>query len=241
MIIYKVTNIINGKCYIGQTNNLHKRKSHHILVAKKKSTLIFHRALLKYGVDTFIWEVLCECETKEELDEMEFHYIKQYNSFGTGGYNMTLGGDGGWGHSVSLDARKRIGDFNRGKKRTEEEKEHLRQLNTGKTYSDETKEKHRVNALIWWSSDKNKDERSIKIGNALRGKCKTDSHKEIMSHVNPSAKPCVFVSPDGEEHTGHALKWLCRKLNLSYDAMRDVLNGKRNKTRDGWSGYWITP
>jgi hypothetical protein len=40
----------------------------------------------------FSWEMLCECETKEELDEMEIHYIRQYNSLSkNNGYNMTWG------------------------------------------------------------------------------------------------------------------------------------------------------
>lgn len=100
MIIYKAVNIINGKSYIGQTVQLlNKRKSKHFYDSKKISNLIFHNAIRKHGWNNFTWAVLCECETKEELDEMEFHYIKQYNSHKSDkGYNMTWGGDGGFDH-----------------------------------------------------------------------------------------------------------------------------------------------
>lgn len=98
MIIYKATNKINGKCYIGQTvKTLNKRiPSHKCDALTRNSSYGFHRALRKYGFDSFTWEILCECETKGEMNEMEYHYIKQYRSHGSeNGYNMTWGGDGG--------------------------------------------------------------------------------------------------------------------------------------------------
>ena len=98
MIIYKVTNSINGKSYIGQTaQTLKKRIGNHKLQVKNGSTTYFYNAIRKYGFDNFSWEVLCICETKQEMDEMEFHYIKQYHTYSypdRTGYNMTLGGDG---------------------------------------------------------------------------------------------------------------------------------------------------
>lgn len=92
MIIYKVTNKINGKVYIGQTiSSLQTRKSQHLYESRKNS-YIFHRAIRKYGFINFSWEVLCICESREELNEMEFHYIKQYHSYmREGGYNMNYG------------------------------------------------------------------------------------------------------------------------------------------------------
>jgi len=95
MIIYKVTNKINNKCYIGQTiRSLEQRKHEHSRDIKKFN-IVFYRSIKKYGWNSFEWKVLEKCDTKEELDEMEFHYIKQYNTFIPNGYNMTWGGDGG--------------------------------------------------------------------------------------------------------------------------------------------------
>lgn len=101
-IIYKVTNKINNKVYIGQTiKSLSDRRKKHF-TCSKDSNYYFHKALRKYDDVVFIWEVIEMCQSKEELDEMEFHYIKQYNSFGSGGYNLTFGGEGFVGkHSKS--------------------------------------------------------------------------------------------------------------------------------------------
>lgn len=96
MIIYKVTNKINGKVYIGQTiHSLEHRKSGHERDARcqKKTTVKFHNALLKYGYDNFEWEVLKECTSQEELDYYEDFYIKKYNSTDREtGYNLKSGG-----------------------------------------------------------------------------------------------------------------------------------------------------
>jgi len=96
MIIYFSKNTINNKYYIGQTKfTLEKRKKEHKKRYKSKYNLFFYNSLKKYGWNNFIWEVIEECESKEELDEMEFHYIKQFHSHvSENGYNLTWGGDG---------------------------------------------------------------------------------------------------------------------------------------------------
>lgn len=91
--IYKVTNNINGKIYIGQTNNFEKRKREHIL--EKDDNSIFHKALRKYGAENFTWQVIDFCNSKKQIDGMERFYILKYKSFKPNGYNMTKGGDGG--------------------------------------------------------------------------------------------------------------------------------------------------
>ena len=62
--IYKVTNKINGKIYIGQTNNFEKRKREHLL-DKRTNHQAFKRALNKYGFDGFDWEIIDKCEEEE--------------------------------------------------------------------------------------------------------------------------------------------------------------------------------
>lgn len=112
MIIYKSTNKINGKEYIGQTvNSLEKRISSH--KASKKETYFSH-ALKKYGNENFEWEVLKECNSKEELDKMEIFYIKELNTFKPNGYNLTLGGDAGTlGWKPTIENKKNISDGNK--------------------------------------------------------------------------------------------------------------------------------
>jgi group I intron endonuclease len=101
MLIYRVTNTVNGKVYIGKWS--HPTPDHrwrlHKSAAKSGSPYYFHRAIRKYGSDAFKVEVIDRAKTPEELSEMEKQYIASYQSNDPEkGYNMTLGGEGhnGW-------------------------------------------------------------------------------------------------------------------------------------------------
>ena len=104
--IYKVTNKVNGKVYIGQSVDIGRRWRQHMTAA---DDIYFHKAIQKYGVDNFIWEVIEKCK-KSELDERESYWIEYYDSFNKG-YNCTKGGGctgGGednpnWKGGISLD------------------------------------------------------------------------------------------------------------------------------------------
>ena len=94
MIVYKVTNIINNKKYIGiTTKTLEHRKKIHLRDSKSKNTY-FYKAIKKYGEENFIWEEIDHAETIEELEELEKYYIKLYDTFDNKdkGYNTTSGG-----------------------------------------------------------------------------------------------------------------------------------------------------
>ena len=97
VLIYKITNTINNKCYIGQTiKSAEERWKEH-----KRSININHpncinktlyKAMRKYGIENFTFEVLQDnIETYEQLDKAEIYWINYYNSF-VKGYNETFGG-----------------------------------------------------------------------------------------------------------------------------------------------------
>ena len=94
MIIYKATNLINGKIYIGQTvNKLQIRKSSHMCEANARHTYYFANALSKYGKDNFKWQVICICPNIDSLNEQEQYYIAYFNSMNRSiGYNLQSGG-----------------------------------------------------------------------------------------------------------------------------------------------------
>ena len=92
--IYKVTNLMNGKIYIGKTNNFTKRKLEHTRYDINNGN-IFHKALKKYGESNFKWEIIDTCTGLDQINKLEKYYIKKFNSYKPNGYNMTKGGDGG--------------------------------------------------------------------------------------------------------------------------------------------------
>src|SRR3954471_13729319 len=96
-IVYKITNVLNGKEYIGQTTSeMTKRwKSHKASSRDNRSDSIFHRALAKYGFDVFVVHVLCSCSDQTELDKMECYFIEHYNTKTPSGYNTKGGGANG--------------------------------------------------------------------------------------------------------------------------------------------------
>lgn len=79
MIIYKITNTVNGMCYVGQTiQKLNKRKGNHKSdLRRNRSNTTLYNAMRKYGWDSFIWETICSCSSIKELNEKEIYYIKR--------------------------------------------------------------------------------------------------------------------------------------------------------------------
>ena len=93
--IYKITNTINGKSYIGQSTNIERRwkqeKNDSMNIESHSYDYPLMKAFRKYGIENFNFEVIEECEVKE-LDDKEVYWIDFYDTF-FHGYNQTLGGD----------------------------------------------------------------------------------------------------------------------------------------------------
>jgi group I intron endonuclease len=88
MIIYKTTNLINGKIYVGKDTNDNPNYL--------GSGIILKNAIKKYGIQNFKKEILENCNTIKDLNEREKYWIKKYNTLDKQiGYNISLGGDGG--------------------------------------------------------------------------------------------------------------------------------------------------
>ena len=94
--IYKITNTINNKVYIGQSIDIAKRWREHkrrAFVQNKEYNKYLYNAFRKYGLENFSFEIIKECP-REQLDKLECFYIRQYNSCNElYGYNETGGYD----------------------------------------------------------------------------------------------------------------------------------------------------
>lgn len=107
MIVYRATNKINGKSYIGlTTKTLEFRRWQHENYAKRGLGYAFHRAIRKYGSDSFLWDILATANTEDELKEIEVSEISKVPSEKL--YNMTLGGDGTFGRYASEETKRKI-------------------------------------------------------------------------------------------------------------------------------------
>lgn len=165
--IYKITNTINNKIYIGKTKEtIDSRYKRHIYdIEHHKTKSLLYDAMKKYGIDSFKVEQIDVADTLEDLNEKEKFYIKNLNSTNPAiGYNINKGGDGGHGgpmfkgHHHSEETRKqmsisRMGDKNSnyGNHRImpdEEKHKHAcpGELNGmyGKKHSEESKVKNRL-------------------------------------------------------------------------------------------------
>lgn len=93
--IYKITNLINGHYYIGQSVDIKKRFREHKFSASNKThkdhSTPIHRAMSKYGCENFSYEILEEC-SKEKLDEREIFWIRELKAKENGNYNVLDGG-----------------------------------------------------------------------------------------------------------------------------------------------------
>jgi len=117
MLIYKVTNQINQKSYVGKTElPFNIRRNNHLSDTRRGCQFAFHRALRKYGEENFTWEILEDTiEDKLLLDDRERFYISLYKTFGPNGYNMSEGGEGQTGWVPSDETRAKWSAQRKGK------------------------------------------------------------------------------------------------------------------------------
>ena len=133
MIIYKTTNLVNGKIYVGQ----HTGKNPNYL----GSGTIISNAIKKHGRENFTRITLQECTTQEELNKIETFWIDKLNARNRKfGYNIQRGGNGIGKHSE--ETKKLLSEAHKGKKHTLESIEKMRKWKrVGKPHTEETKKK----------------------------------------------------------------------------------------------------
>ena len=136
--VYVITNILNGQCYVGITKDLEARWKDH---CRNRESSRLQRAIKKYGVDAFEFKHIADAFSWKNACAIEILLIKEYKSRSPNGYNLTDGGDGGYGYKfgeeeikarserMSTDANPMLGKFG--------EKNHY----FGKKHSDEAKAK----------------------------------------------------------------------------------------------------
>lgn len=215
-IIYKCTNTINGKVYVGKTiqRPFSTYCARHISSAIRradsrcKKPRKFYNAIRKYGKEVFVWEILEEV-SKESLNEREIYYIDKYGTFKKG-YNETLGGDGSLGVTYvrTPEIRAKISRSLTGKKRSKESVDKQR-----RTMS---RENHPL------------------FGKGHRASSIRKMRASKKGPNNPMAKIYEFISPEGERTiVKGGFNKFCSEHHLWHNAMTSVARGEKENHK-GW-------
>jgi group I intron endonuclease len=201
MVIYKVTNLLNGKIYVGQDSN--NRDEYF------GSGIWISRSIKKYGRKNFKKEIIEVCSSLEELNNKEIFWISKLNSTDPNiGYNVHNGGTGGdrytnnprideikekarlknlgnnnpfYGKSHTIESKKSISEKQKGKFVSEETKKKISDSHKGKNIPEEVKKKMSENSL-----NKGKElsgDVKIKISNKLKGRVFSAETKKKMSEA----------------------------------------------------------
>jgi len=149
MVIYKTTNLVNGKQYIGRDS--HNNPNY------LGSGVLLQRAISKYGKDNFKKEIIEECLSLENLIRREEYWLDYYDAGNNpmfynvhnkgNGYSVSGEKHPMYGKEPSEETRQKISKANRGQKRTDETKRKISQALTGRKISEETRIKNRNSHL----------------------------------------------------------------------------------------------
>ena len=207
--IYRITNKINGKTYIGQ--HKYKKLNDDYMGSGK----ILKLAQKKYGIKNFIKEILySSIQYKETADDVERFAIAKERALGKAEYNIADGGGGCGSHSE--ETKKKISEGNKGKKVSEETKKKMSESHKG--------------VQVWNKGIPRTDETKRKISEANKGKKLSEEAKKKMSESRKgrtSWNKGKKLEPLSEEHKMKISEAM--KGNTHTKGMKWFNNGKINK------------
>jgi group I intron endonuclease len=150
--IYRITNRVNGKVYVGQTRVPKRRWTDHQYAAKKNVDTYFYSAVRKYGASNFEYEIMEVC-TLAQADDREMYWIRRLRATDKEyGYNTSIGGTNG-NNSTSQEVRDKISRAKKGVSTgpcPPERAENIRRakLASGYRHTEETKQKIKDNRNV---------------------------------------------------------------------------------------------
>jgi len=212
--LYKITNLINGKSYIGQTKNFKKRICQHKTC---KSKTAIHLAIIQYGSQNFSYDIIGTYGL-DQIDEIEREFITKFNTIWPNGYNLTPGGiffknqheetkrkisiknKGKKDPPFTEEHRRKISESQKGKKLSPEHIQMIRERSIGRKLSDETKKKissaHMGKKLSQETIDKMigrpcSPETRAKMSQSQKGRTHSEKTKEKLRKINLGKTPSL--------------------------------------------------
>lgn len=222
--VYKITNCINGKLYIG----IHKHRGPDLDTRYWAGGILINEAFRKYGKSNFSREIIEWCYSKEELNSREEYWIKEFDTRNLEiGYNLAAGGfhNGGnqLGHKTTQETRQKISIANKGHIASDEARYNLSISHTGLKQSVETIEKR----LTKTRGKVRSIEQRIRMSQGCKCRVYTNicegCGKEFKATIN-SRKYCVdcrvkFVREREQLHkNSRVVHLLCKECGKIFEA-----------------------
>jgi group I intron endonuclease len=224
MRIYRRTNTVNGKVYIGKTTQpVDVRWQQMLSEVRGGARAPIYNAIRKYGAAAFKTDILYTAQTLHELSRMETFFIILHQSHKTeNGYNLTLGGDGAspgalnpmWGKTHTDEVKAKLRGLRLGTRQTEATKRKISESERGdknpffgKTHSEENRRLYAENAHKQMLGTKRSEETKRKMSLAALGVPKSLAHCAAISAAK-KGKPGRVPSVAGIERIREAkLQW----------------------------------
>jgi group I intron endonuclease len=238
--IYAWENKVNGKMYIGKANNLYRRiyeEMSGFRNGKHQNLKKLFNAVQKYGIDNFQVIKLLEVP-KQYLGRIEILLIEYYNTK-KNGYNCTTGGEGTFGHKVSVNQIKI-------------QKERMK-----KYWTDERKKEHKEKMKIWFNSKTSDEKQEMKNGGSLWlknpnivKKHKENCQKSLITtnriekqrnslknyykkHKSKKAISISVIDPNGVKLSIIGVDKFCKDYGFGYRSIKKLINGQKSDHK-GW-------
>lgn len=260
MFVYKITNKINGKMYIGYDTgpiNEHRRWIvHQYAIKHLYNRTIFYNAMRKHGIENFGFEIIDKtAQNVDELANLEIYYIKKLKTLIPNGYNMSEGGFGGdnFKHmskgrldkvkkKMSEKQREKIENDSEYKKQKQKNMERARKKaleiknNLSEEEYKEYCQKKSETTYRWWKDREltDDDRKRYSEGQKKRFDNLTEEEWKEVGEISRKAREKIWrvESPTGEIFEVKGLKRFCQENGLNYNIL---FSSKRyNKKAHGW-------
>ena len=232
--IYKITNTVNGKSYIGQTIHDAEKTRIRQHLRGKGSQPVKH-AIKKYGQDAFTFEILHDGIIPEFLDDLEKEVIAKFNTMSPNGYNLTEGGDGG---SYCEETRRKMSEsqkgqtpWNKGKPLSDEHCRKLSEAQKGRIHSEETRRKmsETHKGKQYCLGYKHSEETRRKLSEAQKGRIHSEETRRKMSESRRGKNNHFYGRTFSEEHR-RKLSNANKGRKLSKEHKRKISDAHKGKT-----------
>lgn len=235
--VYKISNIINNKIYIGSAVDFERRKKQHFRQLFNNEHFNYHlqRAFNKYGVDNFIFEIIEECEEDQCVIKEQFYIDKLNATNPEFGYNISPTAGSVLGVKRSDETKRKLSQSHIGLKDSEQTRLKKIAKLTGRFVSEETKEKMRINNL----GKKMSKDACLKISEAGKGRIMSQEHRkaisigrDIFNKTHPSRIKVSQYDKDGHYiQTFDSVKLAALATNAKPSHVSRCLLGTRKSTK----------